>query len=198
MLTALFNSRSARQIAKFAARVPSFPRRPIRKSTRRTFCSRRLPYPQICEPNLRQSALSHSIPLCTFALFSRFFCISPHLSSTFFRARPAFEFCRFARSIRSGYEQTCTQTPNFRALFTRRCARILSKFYAEFQDCLHLNLRRRHKRLFLRARTKYLHDTAQEMKFRRRLSKRVLAAAVRREISKRQQAAIKFIRGSAL
>ena len=51
MLTALFNSRSARQIAKFAARVPSFPRRPIRKSTRRTFCSRRLPYPQICAPS---------------------------------------------------------------------------------------------------------------------------------------------------
>lgn len=48
---ALFNSRSARQIAKFATHVPSFPRRPIRKFTRRAFCSRRLPYPQIRAPS---------------------------------------------------------------------------------------------------------------------------------------------------
>ena len=121
----------------------------------------------ICEPDLRQPALPHSIPPRAFTLFSHFFCISPHPSSTFSRARPAFKFCRFARSIRSDYERTCAQTPSLRTLFTRRCARILSKFYAEFQDCLHLNLRRRHKCSLLRARTKYLRDTAQEMKFRR-------------------------------
>jgi hypothetical protein len=40
-------------------------------------------------------------------------------------------------------------------------------------------------------------DTAREMKFRRRLLKRILAAAVRHKISKRQEAAIKFIRESA-
>lgn len=102
----------------------------------------------IYEPDLRQPALSHSIPPRAFTLFSRFFCISPHPSSTFSRARPAFKFCRFSRSIRSDYERTCAQTPNFRVFFTHRCARILSKFYAEFQDCLHLHSRRGHKRSF--------------------------------------------------
>ena len=143
-----------------------------------------------CEPDLRQPALPYSIPPRAFTLFSRFFCISPHLSSTFSRARPVFKFCRFARSIRTGYERTCAQTPSLRVLFTRRCARILSKFYAEFQDCLHLNLRCRHKRSLLRARKRDLRDTAREMKFRRRLSKRVFAAAVRHKISKRQRAEI--------
>ena len=152
MLTALFDSRSARQIAKFAVRVPSFPRRPIRKYMRRAFCSRRLPYPQIRAPSfLFQLAFDPQFasPICgsphyptlyrraPLRFFLAFFCISPRLSSTFSRARPAFKFCRFARPIRSGYERACVQTPNFRALFTRRCARILSKFFVEFQACLH-------------------------------------------------------------
>ena len=104
MLTAPFDSRSARQIAKFAARVPSFPRRPIRKSTRRTFCSRRLPYSQICAPSfLLQLAFDPQFtsPICgcphyptlyrraPLRFFLAFFCISPHPSSTFSRARPA-------------------------------------------------------------------------------------------------------------
>lgn len=126
-----------------------------------------------CEPDLRQPA--HSIPPRAFTIFSRFFCMSPHLSSTFSRARPAFKFCRFARSIRSGYEWTCAQTPNFRALFTRRCARILSKFYVEFQACLRLHSRRRHKRSLLRARKRDSRDTAREMKFRRCLVKAYLS-----------------------
>ena len=145
MLTAPFDSHSARQIAKFAARVPSFPRRPIRKSTRRTFCSRRLPYPQICAPSfLFQLAFDPQFasPICGSPHYRtlyrraplRFFCMSPHPSSIFSRARPAFKFCRFARSIRSSYERACAQTPSLRTLFTRRCARILSKFYAEFRQ----------------------------------------------------------------
>lgn len=117
----------------------------------------------ICEPDLRQPALSHSMTPRAFTLFSRFFCISPHPSSTFSRARPAFKSCRFARSIRSDYERTCAQTPNFRALFTRRCARILSKFYAESQSLPHLHSRHRHKRSLLRARTKYLHGAGNEI-----------------------------------
>ena len=122
LLTAPFDSRSARQIAKFAARVPSFPRRPIRKSTRRTFCSRRLPSSQICAPSfLLQLAFDPQFtsPICgsphyptlyrraPLRFFLAFFCISPHPSSTFSRARPAFKFCRFALSIRSDYERTC-------------------------------------------------------------------------------------------
>lgn len=132
LLTALFNSRSARQIAKFAARVPSFPRRPICKSAHRAF--------DFSPPSIRNlrarfaaartTLLYTAVHLCAF--FS-LFCISPHPSSIFSRARPVFKFCRFARSIRSGYERTCAQTPSLRALFTRRCARILSKFYAEFR-----------------------------------------------------------------
>lgn len=166
MLTALFDSRSARQIAKFATRVPSFLRRPIRKSTRRAF-----DFSPLSIRNLRaRFAAARTTLLYTaarlYAFFS-LFCISPHPSSIFSRARPAFKFCRFARSIRSGYERTCAQTPNFRVFFTRRCARILSKFYVEFQACPHLHSRRRHKRSLLRARTRDLRDTAREMKFRR-------------------------------
>jgi len=146
LLTALFDSRSARQIAKFAAHVLSFPRRPIRKSTRRTFCSRRLPYSQICAPSfLFQLAFDPQFasPICgsphyptlyrraPLRFFHFFASLCTHLR--LFPARPAFKFCRFALSIRSGYERTCARTPNFRTLFTRRCARILSKFYAEFR-----------------------------------------------------------------
>ncbi len=125
----------------------------------------------IYEPDLRQSVLSHSIPPRAFTLFSRFFL---HLSAPifdFFPRAPCVKFCCFARSIRSGYERTCTQTPSLRVLFTRRCARILSKFYVEFQDCLHLHSRRGHKRSLLRARKRDLRDTAREMKFRRCLVK---------------------------
>ena len=148
---------------------------------RRTFCSRRLPYSQICAP-------SFLFQLAFDPQFASLICGSPHYPTLYrraplrfflaffaslrtylrlFPARPAFKFCSLTRSIRSGYERTCAQTPNFRVLFTRRYARILSKFYAEFQDCLHINLRRGHKRSLLRARTRDLRDTAREMKFRR-------------------------------
>ena len=125
----------------------------------------------IYEPDLRQSHYPTLYRRAPLRFFLAFFCISPHPSSTFSRARPAFKFCRFARSIRSGYERTCTQTPSLRALFTRRCARILSKFFVEFQTCLHPHSRRGHKRSLLRTQTKYLRDTAREIKFKRYLVK---------------------------
>jgi len=150
LLTALFDSRSARQIAKFAVRVPSFPRRPIRKYMRRAFCSRRLPYPQIRAPSfLFQLAFDPQFasPICGSPHYPtlyrraplRFFCISPHLSSTFPRARPALnsiaslaqsvaamsghaprrQVCaRFLLAVARGYFQNFTQnsdkpTPTF-------------------------------------------------------------------------------------
>lgn len=121
---------------------------------------------------------SRTTPLYTaerlYAFFSLFFaCLRTYLR--LFPARPAFKFCRFARSIRSGYERICAQTPNFRVLFTRRCARILSKFYVKFQAYPHLHSRRSHKRSLLRARTRDLRDTAREMKFRRCLVKAYLS-----------------------
>ena len=134
----------------------------IRKFAHRTFCFNSL---SICNLRARFAAARTTLLYTAARLYAFFslFCMSPYPSSTFSHARPAFKFCRFARSIRSGYERLCAQTPNFRALFTRHCARILSKFYAEFQDCLHLNLRRRHKRSLLRARTKYLHGAGNEI-----------------------------------
>lgn len=100
MLTAPFDSRSTRQIAKFAARVPSFPKRPIRKSMRRTFCSRRLPYPQICAPNLLfQLAFdpqftspicgSRTTPLYTAARLYAFFSLFFASLRTYLRLFPA-------------------------------------------------------------------------------------------------------------
>ena len=152
----------------------------ICKSARRAF-----DFSPLSIHNLRQPALSHSIPPRAITLF----CIYPHHLRFFPRARPAFKFYRFARSIRSGYERICAQTPNFRVLFTRRCARILSKFYVEFQACPHLHSRHRHKRSLLRARKRDLRDTAQEMKFRR--------YKCATKFQKGQRAAIKFTCGSA-
>ena len=71
-------------------------------------------------------------------------------------------------------QQSHYPTLYHRALFTRHCARILSKFYVEFQACPHLHSRRRHKRSLLRARTRDLRDTAREMKFNRGLVKAYL------------------------
>ena len=93
MLTAPFDSRSASQIAKFAARVPSFPRRPIRKSIRPTFCSRRLSYPQICAPSFWfQPAFDPQ--------FASLICGSPHYP-TLYRCAPLRFFSLFFASLRT-------------------------------------------------------------------------------------------------
>lgn len=153
MLAALFDLRSARQIDKFTPRVSASAdarsANPRVKFTNRGFVLAPL-YPQIYAPNLRAEfyfnslsicnlrarfAAARATPLYTAARHNAFFAsLRTHLR--LFPARPAFKFCRFAHSIRSGYERLCAQTPNFRALFTRHCARILSKFYVEFQACL--------------------------------------------------------------
>ena len=169
----------------------------IRKSTRRTFC-----FNSLSIRNLRaRFAVAHAIALYTAERLYAFFSLFLHVSAPYLRlfpARPAFKFCRFALSIRSGYERTCAQTPNFRVFFTRRCARILSKFYVKFQACPHLHSRRRHKRSLLRARTKYLHDTAREMKFKRRLVKACLSRySAPQNFKNGSEPRFKFIRGSA-
>ena len=150
-------------LAKFALRAPAAPNaRSVNLRTKlfalASFLIRKF-IQEICAPsfcfnllsirNLRaRFAAARTTPLYIAARHNAFFCMSPHSSSTFSRARPAFKFCRFARSIRSGHERICAQTPNFRVLFTRHCAQILSKFYVEFQAYPHLHSRRSHKRSF--------------------------------------------------
>ena len=137
----------------------------------------------IYEPDLRQPALSHSIPPRAFTLFSRFFASlrthlrlfparAPRLNSVASLAQSVAAmsghaprrriFACFLRTVVRGYFQNFTQNSKTACTYIRAAV---------------INAR-------LRAQTKYLRDTAQEMKFRRRLSKRVFAAAVRYKILK--------------
>ena len=78
----------------------------IRKFARRAFYFNSL---SICNLRARFAAARTTLLYTAARLYAFFslFCMSPYPSSTFSRARPVFKFCRFARSIRSGYERTC-------------------------------------------------------------------------------------------
>ena len=73
-------------LTKFTLRPPTEPDAQSANLRAELFVSTRF-RSAICAPDLQQPALPHSIPPRAFTLFSRFFCISPHLSSTFSCAR---------------------------------------------------------------------------------------------------------------
>ncbi len=85
-----------------------------KKFARRAFCFNS---PSIRNLRARFTAV-RATRLYTAARLYAFFSLFLHLSAPifdFFPCAPCVKFCRFARSIRSRYERTCAQTPNFRA-----------------------------------------------------------------------------------